>query len=77
MRRYVEAAASDGAFQAYLEETTLAVPSHEAYVERFVPRAWRDSHPVARGGRAGKGGAAVPAGRPGGAGREEGAWGRA
>ncbi len=62
MRRYVEAAASDGAFEAFLEETTLAVPSHEAYVERFVPQAWRDSRPVD---------APISTGRPGGAEREE------
>ncbi len=41
MKRYAERSASDEAFAAYLEETTFAVPSHEAYVERFVPADWR------------------------------------
>lgn len=41
MRRYAEAAKSDAGFEAYLQETTLSVASHQAYVEKFVPRSWR------------------------------------
>lgn len=41
MRHYAEQSKSDETFRAYLEETTLAIPSHEAYVERFVPAAWK------------------------------------
>lgn len=41
MKHYAEQSTSDEAFGAYLEETTLSVPSHEAYIERFVPAAWR------------------------------------
>ena len=45
MARYTVAAASDETFAAYLQETILAVPSHEAYVERFVPETWRAPAP--------------------------------
>lgn len=38
LKRYVAAAADDQTFAAYLRETVFEVPSHEAYVERFVPR---------------------------------------
>lgn len=41
MKRYAEQSISDEAFREYLEETTLSVPSHQAYVERFVPADWR------------------------------------
>lgn len=41
MRGYLEAAKSDAAFDAYLNETTFSVASHEEYVERFVPEDWR------------------------------------
>jgi glutaconate CoA-transferase subunit A len=43
MKHYAECSTSDEAFQAYLEETTFSVDSHQAYVERFVPAAWRQS----------------------------------
>ena len=49
MRRYTVAARDEAAFQAYLQETTLAVASHEAYIEKFVPGGWR----AARGEAAG------------------------
>lgn len=41
MKHYAQASTSDETFDAYLEETTFSVPSHETYVERFVPAAWR------------------------------------
>lgn len=38
---YVEAAASDERFRAYLDDTVFAPADHAAYVERFVPPAWQ------------------------------------
>ena len=45
MKRYAEQSKSDESFNAYLEETTFSMPTHEAYVERFVPAALRDPAP--------------------------------
>ena len=41
MREYVEQSASDKAFAEYLEATVFSLPSHEAYLERFLPDDWR------------------------------------
>jgi glutaconate CoA-transferase subunit A len=46
MRRYAEAGKSDESFAAYLRETTLELPDHAAYVERFVPEAGRNGEPA-------------------------------
>lgn len=43
MKHYARQSTSDEAFEAYLEETTYSVSSHQAYVEKFVPAAWRQA----------------------------------
>lgn len=47
MRRYVAAARDEESFQRYLAEHVHEVASHEEYVERFVPREWRDARSAA------------------------------
>jgi len=42
MVEYVKAARSDEAFAEYLRTHVHDCPTHDEYVERFVPRAWRD-----------------------------------
>ena len=46
MERYVAASRDDASFAAYLEEHVFGTPSHEDYVERFVPHATRQAEPV-------------------------------
>jgi glutaconate CoA-transferase subunit A len=41
MARYVAASQNDASFDEYLRTCVLEVSSHEDYVERFVPRDWR------------------------------------
>jgi glutaconate CoA-transferase subunit A len=41
MQRYVEAAKSDAAFEAYLQEFVFGVASHEEYIALHVPAEWR------------------------------------
>lgn len=40
MARYAEQAASDETFAEYLRSTVFEPPTHEEYVERFVPEGW-------------------------------------
>jgi glutaconate CoA-transferase subunit A len=47
MQRYVAAARDDASFAQYLKEHVYDVPSHDEYVERFVPREWRDARSAA------------------------------
>jgi glutaconate CoA-transferase subunit A len=42
MREYVLACRDNTTFAHYLQDHVHAVPSHEAYVERFVPALWRN-----------------------------------
>lgn len=42
MREYVIASRDDASFEAYLRAHVFEVQSHEEYVERFVPRSWRE-----------------------------------
>ncbi len=39
MAEYVKAAKDDASFAAYLRRVVFDVPNHEAYIERFVPKA--------------------------------------
>jgi len=39
MREYVAASRDDASFAAYLDRHVFEVPTHEAYLERFVPEA--------------------------------------
>jgi glutaconate CoA-transferase subunit A len=41
MKEYVVASRDDAAFAAYLKTYVFDVASHVEYVERFVPREWR------------------------------------
>ena len=41
MARYVAASRDDASFEEYLRTYVFEVNSHDDYVERFVPRAWR------------------------------------
>ena len=41
MKAYVAASRDDAAFAAYLEEHVFSTPTHEDYLERFVPHAAR------------------------------------
>lgn len=41
MKAYVTASRDDAAFAAYLKTHVFDVASHAEYVERFVPREWR------------------------------------
>ncbi len=41
MKEYVAACRDDASFSAYLETHVFGTPSHEDYVERFVPQAKR------------------------------------
>ncbi|RPI41988.1 MAG: hypothetical protein EHM59_18920 [Betaproteobacteria bacterium] len=43
MGRYVAASRDDDAFREYLRSHVFDVASHSEYVERFVPREWRDA----------------------------------
>jgi hemerythrin superfamily protein len=42
MARYVAAAQDDAAFDEYLRTYVRDVKDHDEYVERFVPREWRE-----------------------------------
>src|SRR5262245_14600714 len=42
MARYVAASQDDASFAEYLQTHVYAVKNHEEYVERFVPRDWRE-----------------------------------
>jgi glutaconate CoA-transferase subunit A len=42
MARYVAAAQDDAAFAEYLQMHVFGVKDHDEYVERFVPREWRE-----------------------------------
>lgn len=42
MARYVAASQDDAAFAGYLQAHVFDVKDHEEYVERFVPREWRE-----------------------------------
>lgn len=42
MQAYVAAAKDDASFEAYLKTHVFEVESHAQYVERFVPRQWRE-----------------------------------
>ena len=42
MARYVAAARDDASFEAYLRTHVHEVHGHDDYVERFVPRDWRE-----------------------------------
>ncbi len=46
MKAYVVASRDDASFAAYLEEHVFGTRSHDDYVERFVPRAARQTEPV-------------------------------
>jgi glutaconate CoA-transferase subunit A len=41
MREYVLASKDDASFEAYLQTHVHGVRDHDEYVERFVPRDWR------------------------------------
>jgi len=42
MARYVAAAQDDASFAEYLRAHVFEVKNHDEYVERFVPREWRE-----------------------------------
>jgi len=46
MKQYVAACRDDASFAAYLEEQVFDTPSHEDYIERFVPDVLRQAEPV-------------------------------
>ena len=46
MKEYIAASRDDASFAAYLEQYVFGTRSHEDYVERFVPRAARQTEPV-------------------------------
>jgi glutaconate CoA-transferase, subunit A len=50
MQRYVDAAKSDEAFDAYLQEFVFGVASHEDYIARHVPREWQGERATPLGG---------------------------
>lgn len=43
MMRYAAASKDDAAFAEYVKEHVFDVADHAAYVERFVPKEWRDA----------------------------------
>jgi glutaconate CoA-transferase subunit A len=43
MARYVAASQDDASFDEYLRACVLGVRDHDEYVERFVPREWRQA----------------------------------
>lgn len=49
MARYVAAAKDDASFDEYLRTYVLGIKDHDDYVERFVPREWRQ--PLRAAGR--------------------------
>jgi glutaconate CoA-transferase subunit A len=49
MREYVIASQDDAAFAAYLQTHVHGVRDHDEYVERFVPRDWRQAAQAAGG----------------------------
>lgn len=46
MREYVVASRDDAAFAEYVKTHVHGVANHEEYVERFVPREWKDNMKV-------------------------------
>jgi len=42
MREYVVASQDDASFDAYLQTHVHGVRDHDEYIERFVPRDWRE-----------------------------------
>src|SRR5688572_26561714 len=42
MREYVVASRDDASFETYLRAHVFEVRDHEEYIERFVPREWRE-----------------------------------
>jgi len=49
MARYVAASRDDASFAEYLRAHVLEVTDHDEYVERFVPREWREPARAAGG----------------------------
>lgn len=43
MARYAAAAKDDASFAEYVKSCVFDVADHDEYVERFVPREWRDA----------------------------------
>ena len=43
LKHYVAAGRSAEAFAHYLEATVTRLPSHEQYVEKYIPSAWREA----------------------------------
>ncbi|OGA50934.1 MAG: hypothetical protein A3G24_00370 [Betaproteobacteria bacterium RIFCSPLOWO2_12_FULL_62_13] len=49
MAQYVGASRDDASFEEYLRTYVLGVKDHDEYVERFVPRNWRQTARAAGG----------------------------